>query len=40
VTLLVAAGGSALGAAVSAQGTSWTPYDSAPLSDVRLPGWW
>jgi hypothetical protein len=39
VTLLVAAGGSALGAAVSAQGTSWTPYDSAPLSDVRLPGW-
>jgi serine/threonine protein kinase len=39
VTLLVAAGGSALGAAVSAQGTSWTPYDSAPFSDVRLPGW-
>ena len=39
VTLLVAAGGSALGAAVVAQGTSWTPYDSAPLSDVRLPGW-
>lgn len=39
VTLLVAAGGSALGAAVTAQGTSWTPYDSAPLSDVRLPGW-
>ena len=39
VTLLVAASSSALGAAVSAQGTSWTPYDSAPLSDVRLPGW-
>ena len=39
VTLLVAAGGSALGAAVVAQGTSWTPADSAPLSDVRLPGW-
>ena len=39
VTLLVAAGGSALGAAVSAQGTSWTPYDDAPFADVRLPGW-
>ncbi|WP_165355162.1 serine/threonine protein kinase [Nocardioides oleivorans] len=39
VTLLVAALGSGLGAAVSAQGTSWTPYDSAPFSDVRLPGW-
>lgn len=39
VTLLVAAGGSALGAAVSAQGTSWTPYDAAPFSGVRLPGW-
>jgi serine/threonine protein kinase len=39
VTLLVAAGASALGAAVSAQGTSWTPYDSAPFSGVRVPGW-
>jgi len=39
VTLLVAAGASGLGAAVSAQGTSWTPYDTAPFSDVRLPGW-
>jgi hypothetical protein len=39
VTLLVAAGASALGAAVSAQGTSWTPYDSAPFAGVRLPGW-
>jgi predicted Ser/Thr protein kinase len=39
VTLLVAAAGSGLGAAASAQGTSWTPYDSAPFSDVRLPGW-
>jgi predicted Ser/Thr protein kinase len=39
VTLLVAAGASALGAAVSAQGTDWTPDDSAPFSDVRLPAW-
>ncbi len=39
ITLLVAAGASGLGAAVAAQGTSWTPYDSAPLSGVRLPGW-
>lgn len=39
VTLLVAAAGSGLGAAASAQGTSWTPYDAAPFSDVRLPGW-
>jgi predicted Ser/Thr protein kinase len=39
VTLLVAAGASGLGAAVSAQGTSWTPYDTAPFSDVHLPGW-
>jgi serine/threonine protein kinase len=39
VTLLVAAGASGLGAAVSAQGTSWTPYESAPFSDVRLPSW-
>ena len=39
VTLLVAAGASGLGAAAAAQGTSWSPDDSAPLSDVRLPGW-
>jgi hypothetical protein len=39
VTLLVAAAGSGLAAAASAQGTSWAPYDSAPFSDVRLPGW-
>jgi serine/threonine protein kinase len=39
VTLLVAAAGSGLGAAASAQGTSWAPDDSAPFSDVRLPGW-
>ena len=39
VTLLVAAGASGLGAAASAQGTSWAPHDAAPLSDVRLPGW-
>jgi predicted Ser/Thr protein kinase len=39
VTLLVAAGASGLGAAVVAQGTVWTPYDSAPFSGVRLPGW-
>lgn len=39
VTLLVAAAGSGLGAAASAQGTSWTPYDAAPFSDVSLPGW-
>ena len=39
VTLLVAAVGSGLGAAASAQGTDWAPYDSAPLSDVRLPSW-
>ena len=39
VTLLVAAGASGLGAAVAAQGTTWTPDDAAPLSDVRLPGW-
>ncbi|GAB3034212.1 hypothetical protein GCM10011376_20800 [Nocardioides flavus (ex Wang et al. 2016)] len=39
VTLLVAAAGSGLGAAASAQGTSWTPYDDAPFSGVRLPGW-
>ena len=39
VTLLVAAGASGLGAAVAAQATTWTPYDSAPLSGVRLPGW-
>jgi len=39
VTLLVAAVGSGLGAAASAQGTDWAPDDSAPFSDVRLPGW-
>ena len=39
VTLLVAALGSGLGAAASAQGTSWAPYDDAPFADVRLPGW-
>ena len=39
VTLLVAACASGLGAAASAQGTSWAPDDAAPLSDVRLPGW-
>ncbi len=39
VTLLVAAVASGLGAAASAQGTSWTPDDAPPLSDVRLPGW-
>jgi serine/threonine protein kinase len=39
VTLLVAALGSGLGAAASAQGTSWSPYDSAPFSDVKLPSW-
>jgi hypothetical protein len=39
VTLLVGAGASGLGAAVSAQGTTWAPYESAPFSDVRLPGW-
>ncbi|MCY4727747.1 serine/threonine-protein kinase [Nocardioides sp. STR2] len=39
VTPLVAAAGSGLAAAASAQGTSWAPYDSAPFSDVRLPGW-
>ncbi len=39
VTLLVAAAGSGLGAAASAQGTDWTPYDGAPFADVRLPGW-
>lgn len=39
VTLLVAAAGTGLGAAASAQGTSWAPYDGAPFSDVRLPGW-
>ena len=39
VTLLVAAAGSGLGAAASAQGPDWAPYDSAPFSDVRLPGW-
>ena len=39
VTLLVAAVASGVGAAVAAKGTTWTPYDSAPLSDVRLPGW-
>ena len=39
VTLLVAAAGSGLGAAASSQGTSWAPDDSAPFSDVRLPGW-
>jgi hypothetical protein len=38
-TLLVAALGSGLGAAASAQGTSWAPYDDAPFADVRLPGW-
>jgi hypothetical protein len=38
-TLLVAAVASGLGAAVSAQGTTWTPYDTAPVSDVRRPGW-
>ncbi|MDR7253491.1 putative Ser/Thr protein kinase [Nocardioides sp. BE266] len=38
-TLLVAALASALGAAVSAQGTDWTPDDSAPFSDVSLPSW-
>ncbi|WP_210438302.1 serine/threonine protein kinase [Nocardioides xinjiangensis] len=38
-TLLVAALGSGLAAAASAQGTSWTPDDSAPFADVRLPGW-
>jgi hypothetical protein len=39
-TLLVGALASGLGAAVAAQGTSWAPDDAAPLSDVRLPGWW
>ncbi len=39
VTLLVAAAASGLGAAAAAQGTSWTPDDAPPLSDVRLPGW-
>lgn len=39
VTLLVAAAGSGLAAAASEQGTSWSPYDAAPFSDVRLPGW-
>ncbi|CAM3766139.1 non-specific serine/threonine protein kinase [Nocardioides zeicaulis] len=39
VTLLVAALASGLGAAASAQGTRWAPYDDAPLSGVRLPGW-
>ena len=38
-TLLVAAAASGLGAAVSAQGTAWTPNDGAPFSDVHLPGW-
>jgi serine/threonine protein kinase len=39
VTLLVAALASGLGAGVAAQGTDWTPDDSAPFSDVSLPGW-
>ena len=39
VTLLVAAGASGLGAAASAQGTSWAPDDAPPFADVRLPGW-
>jgi hypothetical protein len=39
VTLLVAAAASGLGAATAAQGTTWGPDDSAPLSDVRLPRW-
>lgn len=39
VTLLVAATGSGFAAAASAQGTTWAPDDSAPFSDVRLPGW-
>ncbi|NYE35018.1 putative Ser/Thr protein kinase [Nocardioides cavernae] len=39
VTLLVAATGTGLGAAASAQGTDWAPYENAPFSDVRLPGW-
>lgn len=39
VTLLVAATATGLGAAASAQGTDWSPYDSAPFADVRLPGW-
>lgn len=38
-TLLVAAAASGLGAAASAQGPSWTPYDSAPFADVHLPAW-
>lgn len=38
-TLLLAAGGTGLAAAASAQGTDWAPWDRAPLSDVRLPGW-
>ena len=39
VTLLVAAAASGLGAAASAQGTSWAPYDDAPFADVHLPAW-
>ncbi|NPD03192.1 serine/threonine protein kinase [Nocardioides sp. zg-1308] len=39
VTLLLAAGASGLGAAASAQGTAWSPDDSAPLADISLPGW-
>jgi predicted Ser/Thr protein kinase len=39
VTLLVAAGASGLGAAASAQGPSWTPYDDAPFAGVHLPAW-
>ena len=38
-TLLVGAAAAGLGAATSATGTSWTPDDSAPYSDVRLPSW-
>jgi hypothetical protein len=39
VTLLVAAAASGLGAAVSAQGTDWSPDDSPPFADVSLPSW-
>ena len=39
VTLLVCAGAAGLGAATVDTGTSWAPDDSAPFSDVRLPGW-
>ncbi|PVG81432.1 hypothetical protein DDE18_18275 [Nocardioides gansuensis] len=39
VTVMVLAGGAGLGAAAVSEGTRWTPDDTRPFADVRLPSW-